>query len=229
LDGIQVARTEIQESKALLHKAERIIQEIERRKFISQYPDWPAAKYLSYADAKAIRQLNEQEGRILKPSEIQGTYKQIKEKLDYLQQQLTDLNKTESRLNGAAQWLEKYERYAKEARKWPGLTKAAKDRHAESVAGMKQAEGMMKHFGVTDRGDYGRQLQQHQQAVGSKPALERSIEAIRPTFNVISNALHAIQHANGARSQEQAREEWARRQAQRGIMRQQEHDHDMGR
>lgn len=97
---------------------------------------------------------------------------------------------------------------------------------ADSVTNMKQAEKMMKHFGVTDRSDYGRQLLQHQQAVTAKPVLERSIKATQPTLNIISNALSAIQQANGAMSREQAREDWARKQAQRGIKRQLEQDHD---
>lgn len=200
-----------------LVKAEILLKGVEIRAIAAEYPNWSGAKHLNYEGAVAIKGINEKLNHVVPLSNIQTLYQQCGEKMQGLQREINDMNKTKSRLKGAHQWLKKYEEQHKEAGK---LFQSPKTR-GEWKGKMEKSLGMMKQFGIIDRGDFEKQLQQHQGNIEQRPIIEKQIKEVLPGMNLLKSAMDGIEQANQQFNYEKRQEQQKqlKQQQRRGQVR----------
>lgn len=204
--------------------AESLLKGLEIKAIAAEYPNWLSAKHLNHEGAVAIKGINETLNRVVPLSKIKTMYQQFEEKMQGLQHQINDMNKTESRLNGAHQWLEKYEEQHKEARK---LFQSPKTR-GDWKEKMEKSLGMMKQFGINDRGDFDKKIQQHQGHIGQRPNIEKQIKEVLPAMNIFKSAMDGIEQANQQFDYEKRQEQQRQLKQQRGLIRDLDQDQDRG-
>src|SRR5690606_34178669 len=207
LAGIQQARSQLAAEQKLFLQADMTLKRAIVREVAAQYPIWPAGKYLNFKDAQAIKAVNDRVGKAVYPKELEAEVSKRQAKINELQRGIEAIDKTESRLHGAAQWLEKYELHSKEA----GRLFQSPKRKAEQQQEAEKARRMMREFGIEGREDYSRQLADHRRALPEKPAMEASIAKMQPGFNLLQSALNGFKEANRQLQMERAKEQWKQR------------------
>lgn len=197
--------------------AEILLKSVEIKAIATEYPNWSAAKQLNHEGAVAIKGINETLNRVVPLSEIKTMYQQLGEKMQGYQHQINDMNKTESRLKDAYQWLEKYEEQHKEAGK---LFQSPKTR-GDWKEKMEKSLGMMKQFGIHDRVDFNKQLQQHQGHIEQRPIIEKKMKGMLPGMNLLKSAMDGIEQANQQFNYEKRQEQQKqlKQQQRRGQVR----------
>lgn len=209
LAGMDVTRAKIDADNAVLREAEKVLKQVETQYVVDQYQAVPGIERISHPEAQAIQAVNRAAGRHLSADEIRATYSKRAGELQGLEQNLDQIRKNASRLHGAGQWLEKHE--AQQAQ----LRKLFQSRQIKEKikADLKVSGRMMKEFGVSDRGDYNRQLADHQQAELGKPAIEARADAIRPGVDLLGKAIRALDEVGRREQIEQRQQQWAKQQA----------------
>lgn len=209
LAGMDVTRAKIEADNAVLREAEKVLKQVETQYVVDQYQAVPGIERISHPEAQAIQAVNRAAGRDLSADEIRTTYSKQVGELQDLEQKLDQIRKNASRLHGAGQWLQKHE--AQQAQ----LQKLFQSRQVkEKVKADLEVSGrMMKEFGVSDRGDYNRQLADHQQAELGKSAIEARADAIRPGVDLLGKAVRALDEVRQREQIEQRQQQWAKQQA----------------
>lgn len=200
-----------------LIKAEILLKGVETKVIAAEYPNWPGANHLNYEGAVAIKRINEKLKRVVPINSIETMYKQRGEQIQGLQQQINGMNKNELRLSNGYKWLEKYEKEHKEAGK---LIQSPKTR-GEWKGRMEKSLGMMKQFGIHDRGDFNKQLQQHQGNIEQRPVIENQMKGMLPGMNLLKSAIDGIEQANQQFNYEKRQEQQKqlKQQQRRGQVR----------
>lgn len=207
-------RVEIKDQREILNNAREAFRNAGVRKFAEQYPDWKEAKHLTYENAFKLDCFNKERGQVVPVKTIRSEHNHFTQEKNKTTREISDISSDKTRLKNAGIYLKSYEDLDKKVQKFENKLWLSKSNNQEYDKVLKERDnckGLMNNYGVKNREDFNKQVDQLGKSEQRMPALNQNLDLLNSSFKAIDSILKAVEQSSRAHTMEQNRSQMQRK------------------
>lgn len=207
-------RVEIKDQREILNNAREAFRNAGVRKFAEQYPDWKEAKHLTYENAFKLDCFNKERGQVVPVKTIRSEHNHFTQEKNKTTREISDIGSDKTRLKNAGIYLKSYEDLDKKVQKFENKLWLSKSNNQEYDKVLKERDnckGLMNNYGVKNREDFNKQVDQLGKSEQRMPALNQNLDLLNSSFKAIDSILKAVEQSSRAHTMEQNRAQMQRK------------------
>lgn len=210
-------RKQIHSFRDTLQKAENAHKSAFVRQVASLYPDRPEMRHMSLETAKKLNEINQWNGNKVVPVEnIEKILYNRKETIQELQGEIARINRHQSRMQRAEDYLRNYEKYQSIVEKIENnpfskgktlISKSARQEYDHAVSERDRYQDLMKQTGVSGRDDFEKQMNIVDKWEKERPTFEKQIQSNQSGLGLLEGILNGLEQANRAMLEHERRQQ----------------------